>query len=186
MKKKRHAPITQLREVAKEARRILIKRGIHTKESSIDRILGEKKIILPGIPAYLPHRWTLIKTRVVMRDLLVIWIEKTKGEPKKQENISQFFSFINEEMGRVEQNMKKDVDSMSSIIKAIKGSVMLTKIFKPIQDMETVHAVWQFIFDSMAVAVVVKSHHSTTDFSNWFLDWTHELEKQFVNNEEKK
>lgn len=183
--KKKHAPIAQLKQAAKEAQRILVERGIHTKESSIDRILNEKKIVLPGIPAYLPHRWTLQASRRIMLDIITMWISKTKGNHKKQENIGQFFSFIGKEMKSMEKSIKRDVNAMPAILKALKGNVLLSKIFEPQQKLETVQTMWQFIFDSMAVAVVVKCHHNTSDFANWFLDWSHELENYWKPNQEK-
>lgn len=182
---KKHAPIKQLREAAKEAERMLVERGIHTPESTIDRILKEDKIVLPGIPAYLPHRWTLQEARRQMRDMLTLWAKKNKGNQRKQENTSAFFAFLVNEMTKLEEETQVKVDAQPAILKALKGPALLSKIFSPLRLLETTQAIIRFMVDSFAVSMVVKEHHTTTEFAEWFMVWTLKLEEYWINREEK-
>lgn len=182
---KKHAPITQLREAAKEAQRLLVERGIHTKESSVDRILKENKVMLPGIPAYLPHRWTLEAARRMVVDMIHLWVAKNKSNQKKQENTTEFFKFLVSELSKIEGDVKKKVEAMPDILKSLKGTTLLSKVFSPFQRMETTNAITRFLIDSFAVSMVVKEHGTTTEFAEWFLKWTKELEDYWIRKEQK-
>ncbi len=174
--KKKRLPIEQLREVAKESERILRDKGIHTKESAIDQIINEKKLSLPGIPAYLPHRWTIATARKIMADLVIIWLAETKGKPSKQEDHREFFRFIVREMEKIEKRKKKENEMMPSLIKQMSTSVTLNTVFAPMQAMETAHTMNQFLMDSFAVAVILKQHNTVTDYVLWFDEWTRDME----------
>ena len=182
---KKHAPIKQLREAAKEAERMLIERGIHTPESAIDRILKENKIVLPGIPAYLPHRWTLQEARRLMRDMLRLWIEKNKKDQRRQDHTDAFFAFLVNETTKLEEEAQIKVDAQPAIFRALKGPALLSKIFSPLRILETTQAINRFMVDSFAVSMVVKEHHTTTEFAEWFMEWTLKLEEYWINREEK-
>lgn len=183
---KKHAPRKQLLEAAKEAERLLIKRGIHTEESAIDRILAENKIVLPGIPAYLPHRWTLQQSRRYMRDVLRLWAEKNKGSQRKQDNTSAFFAFLVKQLNEIEKGMQEKVDKMPTILKAMHNSkIPVYRVFSAWQQLETTQAITRFMVDSFAVSMVVKEHHTTTEFAEWFMAWTVKLDEYWVKNEKK-
>ncbi len=183
---KKHAPIKQLKEAGKEAARLLIERGIHTPESAIDRILKENKTVLPGIPAYLPHRWTLQEARRYMRDILRLWVEKNKNNQKRQENTSAFFAFLVKELTSIEEDTQKKVDDMPSILKAMHDiKIPVHKVFSPWQLLETTQAITRFMVDSFAVSMVVKEHHTTTEFAEWFMKWTMDLDEYWVRRETK-
>lgn len=178
---KKHAPLKQLKEAAEEANRILRDRGIHTAESAIDRILAENKVVLPGIPAYLPHRWTLQQSRRYMRDIVKLWVEKNKRDEKRQENTMAFFSFLVQELTSIEEEAQKKVDKMPAILKAMWNvKVPLFRVFSALQHLETTQAITRFMVDSFAVSMVVKEHSSTTQFSEWFMKWTITLEAYWV------
>ncbi len=183
---KRRLPIEQLREAGREAERLLRERGIHTAESAIDRILAENKIMLPGIPAYLPHRWTLQLSRQYMKDIVKLWIDKNKGSQKKQENTTQFFSFLVKQLNEIEAIAQKEVDEMPRILKAMHDRKLpVHKVFSSWQRLETTQAITRFMVDSFAVSMVVKEHYQTTQFVEWFMLWTIGLDAYWVKNEKK-
>lgn len=185
VKKKKHAPIEQLRETAKVAESILRDRSIHTKESAIEQIEGQRQIMLPGIPPYLPHRWTLAAARKILANLVIIWVEKTRGDKKRQEDHREFFRFLLEEMAKIEQRSQNEVNKMPPFIKALRGTVLLHKIFKPMQEVETTHSMTQFLVDAFAVAVVLKEHETVADFVYWFDDWTRAMDRYWAKREQK-
>ena len=185
MELKKHAPIEQLRESAKEAERLLRERGIHTAESAIDRILAENKVVLPGIPAYLPHRWVLQESRRHLKDILRLWEQKYKSE-KKQENTEAFFTFLVKQLNEIEAIAQKKVDDMPAILKAMHDvKIPLFRVFSAWQQLEVTQAMTRFMVDSFAVSMVVKEHHTTTQFAEWFMRWTQELELYWVRSEGK-
>lgn len=186
MEKKKHAPIKQLREAAKEANKLLVERGIHTAESSIDRILAENQVILPGIPAYLPHRWVLLEARRLLKDIVRQWVEKNKGSQKRQENTLEFFRFFVKQLNEIEDEAQKKVDEMPKILKAMQDvSLPVYKVFTPLRHLETTRAMTRFMIDSFAVSKVVKEHFTTTQYVEWFMEWTMTMEAYWVKNEKR-
>lgn len=186
MQEKKHAPIRQLKEAAKEAERMLIEKGIHTPESAIDRILKENKVVLPGIPAYLPHRWTLAESRRYMRDILKLWIDKNSKNQKRQENTSAFFAFLVNELTKLEEDAQKRVDNMPAILKSMHNTkIPVHRVFSAWQLLETTQAITRFMVDSFAVSMVVKEHHNTTEFAEWFMKWTMTLDDYWAKREQK-
>lgn len=174
---KKHAPIKQLKEAAKEAERMLIERGIHTPQSAIDRILKEDKVILPGIPAYLPHRWTLVESRRYMKDIVKLWVDKNKGNQRKQEKTEAFFAFLVKELTSIEKETQKRVDKMPKLLRAMHdSSIEVFRVFSPLQQLETTQAILRFMVDGFAVSMVVKEHQTTTEFVEWFMKWTMSME----------
>lgn len=182
---KKHAPIEELREAGKEANRLLREKGIHTRESTIDRILKENKTVLPGIPAYLPHRWTLQESRRYMRDIIRLWVEKNKKNQKRQENTSAFFAFLVTEMTRIEEEAQKKVNETPTLLKSLTEKLWVWRVFTPLRILETTQAITRFMVDSFAVSMVVKEHHTTTEFAEWFMKWTLEMETFWMSKEEK-
>lgn len=184
--KKKHAPIKQLKEAGKEAERMLRERGIHTTESAIDRILAENKIVLPGIPAYLPHRWTLQMSRQYLKDIVRLWVEKSRGSQKRQEKTEDFFRFLVQQLSEIEKDAQKKVDTMPAILKSMNAKVLpVHKVFTAWQLLETTQAITRFMIDSFAVSMVVKEHSNTTEFVEWFMKWTGVLEAYWLKHEKK-
>lgn len=182
---KKHAPLKQLKEAAKVAEAMLVERGIHTPESAVDRILKENKVVLPGIPAYLPHMWTLREARRDMRDILKLWVDKNVKDQRRQENTQAFFAFLVNELTKLEEEAQKKVDAMPKLLQSIKGNLLLSKVFSPLRLMETTQAMTRFMVDSFAVSMVVKEHHNTTEFAEWFMKWTMDLEQYWINHDKK-
>ena len=182
---KKHAPLKQLKEAAKAAEKILIERGVQTPESAINRILKENKVVLPGIPAYLPHRWTLQESRRYMKDILRLWVEKNKGNQKRQDKTEAFFAFLVKEVTALEERIQDKVDEQPKLLQSLKGNLSLAKVFSPLRQLDTVQAITRFMVDSFAVSMVVKEHHNTTEFAEWFMQWTMDLEQYWIHQEKK-
>lgn len=186
MQEKKHAPIKQLKAAAAEAEKMLIERGLQTPESTINRILKENKVVLPGIPAYLPHRWTLEQSRRYMRDILKLWVDKNAKSQKRQENTSAFFAFLVNQLTDLEEGMQKKVNDMPKLLKAMSNQkILLHRAFSPLQQLETTQAITRFMVDSFAVSMVVREHHTTTEFAEWFMQWTLNLEEYWAKRETK-
>ena len=186
MAKKKRLPIEQLREVGKQAREMLVKRGIISKDSTIDQLFKtENAPTLPGIPAYLPHQWTLQAAQRMMMDLLIIWKEECRKRNLYNEDITEFFKFVVKELRRQEKKFKKEMDAMPSLIKSMKETPVLKDVFSPMRKKESMHAMQRFFIDSFAVAVVVKDKQNVSEYANWFLDWTQDLYALWVKPEER-
>lgn len=189
-KKKKRLPIEQLRQAGKMARGMLVKRGIIAEYSILDGILQTKTgPTLPGHPSvYLPHQWTLQAAQHMMYDFLVIWIAecKKKKEEEEAENITNFFKFLIKEMRSQEKNVKKEIKNMPKLLKAMKEVPVLKDVFGPMRKQEALKGMQSFFIDSFAVSVVLKNNHSVSEFANWFLDWTQELNKLWIKPENRK
>ena len=180
MEKKR-PPIEQLREAGKIARQMLVKRGIITEESVIDKILAEDNApTLPGIPSYLPHRWTIKATQQIMRDIVILWRDECGDDLSKQENIHRFWLFAQKELYAQAKKFGKESKSMRKAMESMKEVPVLKDVFSPMRKKENAEALHRFIVDSFAVAIVVKHHDTTSDYLNWFLDWTQDLETLWI------
>ena len=180
--KKHRAPREQLLEAGRIAKQMLQEKGIEAKKSILDEITQlEGAPVLPGIPYYLPHRWTLKKSQQIMYDLLLLWKDKCGEDEKKDpENITQFFKFLVAELRKQEKEYDEEIRRMPKLIESLKNVPVLRDVFFPVNKKDTVHAIQRFFLDSLAVAIVVKNNHSTSEFANWFLDWTEELYKLWV------
>jgi len=177
MKTKQRAPREQLLEAGKLAKQMLQEKGIQSKESVLDAIIKtEGAPLLPGIPYYLPHRWTLKKSQQIMYDLLLLWKDECNRDKKKNpEDITQFFKFLIKELRKQEKEYDREIARTPKLIKSLKTIPVLRDIFLPVNKKDTIHSIQRFFLDSLAVAIVVKNNHSTSEYANWFLDWTQEL-----------
>ncbi len=189
MPKKRRLPIQQLREAGKIARQMLVDKGILAKDSIIDRILKEKDApSLPGVPAYLPHQWTLQASQQIMRDLLIIWRNENEKDPERAENITEFFKFVVQELRIKERQFQKEVRESkrkSKLLEDIKKVPVLRDIFSPLRKKEGIRAIHRFFIDSFAIAISLKSINATSDYANWFLDWTQDLYALWIKPQER-
>lgn len=176
MSKKQRAPIEQLREASKLAREMLVKKGILSDKSIIDEIIQKEGApLLPGIPAYLPHRWTIKASQRIMFDILIMWKDKTKKDQKTQESITAFFKFVIEEMRKQDLKYQDEINKMSSSLKTLTNIPVLKEVFSPVRKKENIHAIQHFFVDSFAVAIMLKQNHTTSEYANWFLDWTESM-----------
>ncbi len=175
---KKRAPINQLLEAGEEARKKLVERGILSSDNLVERTAKEHpKLILPGMPSYLPHKWTIKSSQRIMYDLFKMWQFETKDE-KTIENLALFIEFAITEMNKQEETAKKKMDTTGEMIKHIKKVPVLGKIFEPINQYETIRGIKKFFVDSFAVAVIVNGETtSTSGFAKFFFKWTEDLYK---------
>lgn len=165
---------------------MLIDKGIISKESAIDALMKtEGAPTLPGIPAYLPHQWTVKAAQRIMRDLLIIWKDECKDDDKRADNITEFFKFVITELRAQEKKYAKEEKEMPELIKSMKEVPVLKDVFNPMQKKESIKAIQRFFVDSFAVAVALKSAQSTSDYANWFLDWSQDLYAIWIKPEER-
>lgn len=176
MSKKQRAPIEQLREASKLAREMLVKKGILSEKSIIDEIIKKEGTpLLPGIPPYLPHRWTIKTAQRIMFDLLIMWKAETQGKHKDQEDITEFFKFVIKEMRKQDAHFQQEINKMSTVLTAVSNIPVLKEVFSPLRKKENMKAIQHFFVDSFAIAIMLKRNHTTTDYANWFLDWTEDM-----------
>ncbi len=170
---------------------MLVDKGIIAKDSVIDKIITDKKSpVLPGIPPYLPHAWTILAAQRIMRDLVVMWKEETMKNPKNREDITEFWKFCVSELKKQERAFVKEKKAMPKKIAEMERKVgevpVLKDVFSPMRKEENIKAVRHFLIDSFAVAIVVKSHHSVGDYLNWFIDWTQDMYTLWINPKNRK
>jgi hypothetical protein len=184
---KKRAPIEQLKEAGRQAIKMLAKKGITTEASILDAILLDKTSPpIPGIPAYLPHQNTLKTAERIMFNLILLWREECTKHPEfaivkedtkgnREDNITEFFRFISQEMQEVEKAFESDMNQMSVLMKGLNGVPVIKDVFGPMRNLENAKAIHRFFIDSFAIAIVLKSNDTTADYANWFIEWTQDL-----------
>lgn len=189
---KKRAPLEQLLEAGKVAKQMLKDKGMEAQTSVLDQILKDKDApILPGIPTYLPHQWTVKAAQRIMYDLAVLWRQECAAHPEykvgkkkktegREEDITQFFTFVIKELRAQEKEYDEDVDNMPKLLKSLKEIPVLKDVFSPVRKRDNIKAIQRFFVDSFAVAIVVKNNYSTSEYLNWFLDWTQNLYELWV------
>lgn len=176
MPKKRRLPHEQLVAAGKIARAMLVEKKIIAEDSVLDRIVNDKDApMLPGIPAYLPHQWTIRAAQRMFYDILVTWKVECRDNTKKVENITAFFKFLISELRAQEIEFARQEKMMAAEIKQINDAPVLKDVFSPIQKKEVAKSIQRFFIDSFAISVMLKSNHTTSDYANWFLDWTEKM-----------
>jgi hypothetical protein len=181
---RKRAPIKQLRETALKAGDLLSKRGVIHSVNILEALAKDAIApILPGIPSYLPHHWTIEASRRIMYDFLVDWAEKNKGSEDKQENSSEFFVFVVKRLTALERKYQKEVRKTELSIKKIKKAPLVFEIFSPVRRRQTTRGLHKFFVDSFTVFLINKEGGSTTDYAEWFLgEWTPALDKLWKKN----
>jgi hypothetical protein len=176
---KKRAPIEQLRQAGKVAQEILVKKGVHTKDSSIDKI--SKEVPLPGIPGYLPHAWMIEQSRRIMRDFVVLWKEECKDTPSRKNNITEFWKFCVSEMHKIEHKYNVEVVAQPKLFAQMKKVPVIADIFRPLRGKETVQAVNRFLVDTFALYIALFGQEQTvSEYLDWYADWTKKLEKYWL------
>ena len=173
---KKRAPRKQLIEAGRIATKLAIERGLRSKDSVIDMLILDKTApTLPGLPPYLPHRWTLKASQRMMYDMLLLW----KNDSKDQENIGEFFRFVIKEFAIQIENANKEVQETEKNIKTMKtvqNTPVIREIFAPVQKKTTLKALQKFYIDCFAIAVMLKHNDEVSEYAEWFLDWTNSLD----------
>ncbi len=183
MKKKR-LPIEQLREAGKTAHQMLVDKGIFAKTSIIDEIMSkEDSPTLPGIPPYLPHKWTITTAQRILRNLLIMWREETLNDTDKRENITEFFKYVISILREEEKRYKKEMKNVPKLFKSIGSIPVIKDVFSPLRKKENTEAIHRFLIDSFAVSIMIKKNYDVSTYANWFLDWTEEMYNLWSNKE---
>lgn len=174
--KKHRAPIEQLRIAGEEARQQLIKRGIISSQNlEVETAKRHPGLILPGIPAYLPHKWTIKSSQRIMYDIFKMWQFKNK-DSKKVDDLASFIEFCITEMNHQEETAKKKMKTQEKLLNKLKSVPVLAKIFEPMNTYETIKGIKKFFVDSFAVSVIVNGEvHTTGEFADFFFTWTDKL-----------
>ena len=172
---RRRLPIEQLKNAARVANNMLIKKHVMHKDNMLERIARDPMApLLPGLPPYLPHKFTIDAARQAIFILLREWSELHKGNEAKQENASNFFYFVVKRMSMEERKFKSQMKKVKKNIDDKKEeSMTLYQIFSPMRKHQHTIALNKFFIDSFAVFVIVKGKSSTTEYAEWFLgEWT--------------
>lgn len=174
---KLRAPIEQLRESGKEAQRLLRERGFEAREAVIDNLLKDKNApMLPGIPPYLPHPWTIRAAQRILYDILKLWKQETKA--KEQNDLKAFFAFLERELTALEEKFRAEEEGMPELIKSLKEVPVLKYVFGPMRNRENTEAMHRFLVDSLATLLAKTSapeRVTVSEFALWFLDWSNDL-----------
>lgn len=181
MLKKRHIKkrlaIKQLKEAAGIAAKVLIEKKISQPNNVLEEIMNDAAApMLPGLPTYLPHRWTIQTSQKVMYMLLKDWADDTQDNEVKQDNAADFFKYVVARLQKLEIEYKKEIKKTDKAIKDIKYAPVISEVFSPLRRYETTKSLNKFFIDSFAISVVVKSNGSTSEYADWFLnEWTPQL-----------
>jgi hypothetical protein len=172
--RKRRQHLTQLREAAKVAKKMLFAKKMISSQSIFETLAHKKDApVLPGIVPYIPDQWTLDHTRQIVMVIVKEWIKKNDKNETEQEKIVPFFRFVIRKMGDQERKWsalarKEKVEN--------RQFEPIASIFSSMRRAETARAVKSFLVDSFAVSVIVKSNGSVSDYLSWFMeDWTPKL-----------
>jgi hypothetical protein len=169
MPPKKHAPVNELKQAAKEARKILAQKKIilPDEQSAIRTVLETKGAPpLPGLQPYLPFVWTLNIAKSAMFLISKDWLRESRQNPLLTENVTEFFKYV---VKRLDNEIKKADEN-------IKTTVFLKQYnFKTLHQKEAAEGLKKFIVDSFAIAVIVKKNDSVSDYITWFDDWTTRL-----------
>lgn len=175
-------PRKQLIEAGKFAQELLLNKGVIGKNLISEIVNDSKNPTLPGIPPYLPHRWTLKVSQRMMLDLLSEWLEKNKKDRNRVENFTKFIEFV---IGRMNEEISKANEKIviqPKLIKTLQKIPVLKDIFSPLREKRVVKEMQKFFYDSFAVAVTVKQHSGVSQYAEWFLDWTQRMEMLWQRN----
>lgn len=185
---KKRPPIEQLKAAGEEARKKLIERGLMSADNLVEKTAKEHPdLILPGIPSYLPHKWTIKDSQRIMYDIFKMWQFENKNEKKSIENLSLFIEFCIKEMNYQESVAKTKMDSQGNMLKHLKNVPVIGKIFEPVNQYEAIRGIKKFFVDSFAVAIIVNGEAaSTSEFAEFFYTWTEKLYKIWNVKDEKK
>jgi hypothetical protein len=180
--KKKRAPIKQLLKAGQIAHKLLVERGIRSKNSKIDAILKDKDApTLPGIPAYLPRPEYLAEARRICLALLLIWREKNLDNEVKMNSIPEFFKFMIKDLTRYKKDALKEhaliEKNIEDFVQGIKEVPVLGELFSPLQRVEVIDVSIRFFVDSLVVSNMVREKETTGEFFVWFMDYVDQLEK---------
>jgi hypothetical protein len=173
---KNRPPIEQLREAGRIAKEMLKQKGIIG--ATLEEIVKDANApILPGIPSYLPHKWTIAKAGMGMGEILREWLAACGRNKKRFSNCTLFFKFAVKYSEKKVKLKKMEKIMMGMSLKELDDVPVLSQIMKPMQDFQVMKALLKFYIDSFAVSVMVQQNASTEEYYEWFYDWLGALYK---------
>ena len=108
-------------------------------------------------------------------DFIAIYPEMVQDNPLGAKTVVRWILY------KQEKDYDREIARVPKLIKSLKTIPVLKDVFLPVNKRDVVRSIQRFFIDSLAVAIVVKNNHSTSEYANWFLDWTEELHKIWVN-----
>lgn len=183
--------MSQLRDAGKAAFAMLVQKRVVHQKNVLEEISKDANApILPGLPSYLPHRWTIDASRNAMLALLREWAESHKGDEAAQERVSDFFWFVVKRMKREERRFKSEMKrTESEVFRGVKEARLVSDIFSPVRKHQTARGLHKFFVDSFAIFIIVRAQGTTSEYAEWFLgEWTPSLHGLWTkkNDEDKK
>jgi hypothetical protein len=171
--RKKRPPLSQLREAALIARKIMEDKGIQRRDTIFDLLSKDPHApILPGIYPYIPHKWVIEQSRIIIGDSVARWIERVPDE-EAQENAVSFFRFVVKRMEEKENQMRKEYRKTDL---AEEEDKLISDIFSPWRKYDTAVKLKKFIVDSFACAVIAHTNEDVESYVDWFIhDWTPKL-----------
>lgn len=186
---KKRQPIAQLREAGKVAFQLLVEKHVVHQKNVLEEISKDASSpILPGMPSYLPHRWTIDASRKAMFVILEEWLKETDGKEELQEKASDFFFFVVKRMKLKEREYRMDMKKTEyNIFRDMKESRLISDIFSPVRKHQTAKGLNKFFIDSFAIFIIVKGQGNTTEYAEWFLgEWTLSLYQLWTKKDDQK
>lgn len=158
---------------------MMVNKGISHKDNFLEELAKTSSAtLLPGMPSYLPHKWTIQASQNAMYVLLRDWKDLHKEDEVMQDNISEFFKFVLKRMQAEERKYKKEIRATHSMIRQLRTAPLLSEIFSPMRKRQTVNGLHKFFVDVFAISVINNANGSTSEFAEWFLlDYTPALYK---------
>ena len=190
-KKRKRAPINQLREVNKFAEEFLVSRGIRRPESQsvIKTILSTPGApALPGIPPYLPTPWAINNTKRILLNIGKEWALKNKQDNTNAINLDAFIKFVFKVIKQEDFEIEKEIFSYGDTIqKSVAQNLDTTQQtvadwLRPVIKKEALKAITMFVLDSVAVCLATKAAGDVPSFYEWFDDWCEKLKMYWPQN----
>ena len=173
--RKKRAPYLQLKQASEYARQLGFAKKIVSEKSILDKIKDDPNApILPGMPPYLPHRWTLDAMRNIIMDIVKKWVTHCKGEEEKQEQMKQFCIFAIRYMEDSERKWQRKVRAT----KINEKDGLISEIFSDEKHLKATHSMKEFLIASFNVSVIVNQNMTVSEYLEWSLeDWIPKLNK---------
>ncbi len=168
---RKRAPLKILKESYKESLEILRRKGlILPQEKSLINTNRETndKVILPGLPEYLPHKQIINFAKLEIIVLIKEWLAECRKKKINPEIFNKFINFVNT---KFLENRRKDAALVAQEEKN------KTYDIKVSNKKDTRMAIMKFIVDSWAVAIIKKQNKEVSGYLFWFDDWCEQLLK---------
>lgn len=183
---RKRAPMKQLHDVSKKIHDLLVQKGVSRNENVLEEIAGKAGgPLLPGLPQYLPHKFTIEVSRQAMYLIIKDWIQLHEGDEAAQEKVHDFFAFVIKRI-KFENKKFKQQKTGLEVLDKMNTVPAINTVFSSAQKMKAAMGLQKFFVDSFAIFIIVNNGGSTTDYTEWFLgEWTPELYRLWVKKEDR-